>query len=200
MSRKEAGPDGQKMKVWTCQPREVLDALIGKGTYRTDPRKAGLERQFVRAYDWMVEEMEKRIGERPDGVTYPIWAFAVCEGKRRPPDLDGFAAPGTRMVLMELEIPEKDLVLSDFDTWHYVLNDWYYIRCQNKEEWDRQDKEFDALPPQVQRQKKTASWQAVFDTELRDNGEYDINGFQVQATFWELKREYLVAAVPFTAP
>lgn len=188
------------MRVWTCQPEEALRVLLKNGSYRTDPDKADLEEPFRRAYGWLTEQMEKRIGKRPDGVTYPIWAFAVCEGKRQAPDLDGFAVPGTRMVLMELEIPEKDLVLSDFDTWHYVLNDWYYIRCQNKEEWDRKDKEFDALPPQVQRQKKTASWQAVFDTELRDNGEYDINGFQVQATFWEIKKEQLIKVTPFIAP
>lgn len=188
------------MRVWSCQPEEALGTLLETGSYRTDPEKACLEEPFKRAYRWLVREMEKRIGERPDGVTYPIWAFAVCEGKRQAPDLDGFAASGTKMVLMELEVPDKELVLSDFDTWHYVLNDWYYFRCRSREEWDRKDKEFDALPPQVQRQKKTASWQAVFDTELRDNGEYDINGFQVQATFWEIKKEQLIKATPFIAP
>lgn len=39
-------------------------------------------------YDWLVKEMKKRIGDPPEGVSYPVWAWYMWEGCRKKPDLE----------------------------------------------------------------------------------------------------------------
>ena len=55
------------MRLWTIQPEEVWDILREKGVYRCDPDKCELLKidelnpKFGPAYNWLVNQMEKRI-------------------------------------------------------------------------------------------------------------------------------------------
>ena len=89
---------------------------------------------------------------------------------------------------MELKIPEEKVLLSDFDGWHYVLNDWYYSDAKNEKELDRKDEWFDKLPARKKQQVKEKSWQRIFDVTPRQ-GEWDANGESVQACFWSINKE-----------
>ena len=56
------------MKVWTIQPKEVLDEINNKGVYVCDPDKSEISDGMVLdyfkfGYDWIVSEMDKRIQE-----------------------------------------------------------------------------------------------------------------------------------------
>ena len=73
--------------------------------------------------------MKQRIG-KPENkdIVLPIWVWDQREGKRKRRDLrySGYADRGTKMVQIEFEIPLKNVLLSDFDAWHLVLNKYYF--------------------------------------------------------------------------
>ena len=107
------------MILWTIQQEYVYDELIDKGVYRTDESLA-LPYEFAEfkmPYDWLIDKMISLIGNPPAGVKYPVWAWHTWEGKRKRRDLrnSGYGNKGTRLVQMEIEIPDHEVVLTDFD-------------------------------------------------------------------------------------
>ena len=74
------------MILWTIQEEAVYHIIMEKGVYRCAP-----ERIFIPEcryqYDWLVRQMEERIGPSPEGVEYPAWAWYSWEGERKKPDL-----------------------------------------------------------------------------------------------------------------
>jgi len=87
------------MKLWTIQTETVYQLIQDTGVYRCDPYQSvmlqpmddtkigkDLCEQFVSAYDWLVLQMEKRIGPKPQNVFYPVWAWYQF-GNNRKPDL-----------------------------------------------------------------------------------------------------------------
>ncbi len=88
------------------------------------PKHTSLHQPFADAYHWMVSDMSKRIGSLPDGVQYPVWTWYQMDGKRQrhDPRYGGYAPHGTPLILLTIDIDERDVVLSDFDDWHFVLN------------------------------------------------------------------------------
>jgi hypothetical protein len=113
------------------------------------------------------------------------------------PDLrfSNFLEKGTRGVRLEIDIPDEQVVLSDFDKWHYVLNYWYLE--ENEEDGELFDKEIKKrgldyyqqkpLPDPYYHQKIVDSWKRIFDIESRN--EEEKRSLSIQATFWELKLE-----------
>ena len=110
-----------KITLWTIQHADAWVVLERDGVLRADSRRGWTEFRF--AYDWMAEQMGKRIGPPPDGVPVPLWAWYQWEGRRGPRDLrqSGYAPRGTPMVQIEFEIEESQELLSDFDRWNTVL-------------------------------------------------------------------------------
>ena len=81
------------------------------------------------AYDWMVEQMERRLGPRPKPGAYPLWAWYQWDGAaRRRPDLRSSAhvPGGTKAVRIEFEIAEEQIVLSDFSGLACAAQLWLY--------------------------------------------------------------------------
>ena len=102
---------------------------------------------------------------------------------------------------MEIEVPDNDVLLSDFSNWHCVLNggplsDWKKIFKEI--EW--QDKEagrvlkFAEYPEDIQKE-IVKSWEAVFDLDRRDKelGRTHKRNRSIQATLWILKKEYIIS-------
>jgi len=179
------------MKLWTIQPFTLYEKLMQTGTLQCDPENVdfwGFEfDNFRSAYDWIVEQMKIRIGQPPEGVQYPFWAWALVDGKNRKPDLRRtiFNNYIGEYVLIELEIPESDILLSDEENWYYVLNNWYLhdVNCE-EEDWEESRKWFYSLPSDEQQSMKISSWEQIFDKDSPEN-----DWKYVQATFWELKAE-----------
>lgn len=154
------------MRLWSVQTREVYEIIRQKGVYRCDGAKAACMRAlgFGRAYRFLAGVMRQRLGEPPAGVRYPVWAWYRLRGVNKKPDLRwmelvNYSGP---MVCLELEVPAEKVLLSDEELWHFVLNDCYIADDTTEEAWQRQQDEFDALPPEAQRQEKRISWQKVF--------------------------------------
>ena len=94
-------------------------------------------------------------------------------------------------VCIELEVPDEEIVLSDFDAWHFVLNDFCNPQCSSEEEYEQWEKYYDSLSTEEQKKARVESWNEIFDITPHEN-EWNRNGEYIQATFWEIKPEYVV--------
>ena len=67
---------------------------------------------------------------------YPIWFWHQYKNsKSKRPDLreSGLLSKGTKGVLIEFEKPETEILLSDFNLWHFVLNYWHIANNEEQE-------------------------------------------------------------------
>lgn len=188
------------MRLWTIQPEEVYNIVINNGVFRCDPNHNDVEHFFKNSYEWLVKEMEKRIGKKPDNIIFPIWAWHTRYGKHKKPDLrqTGYGLKGKEYILIEIEVPDNQVVLTDYDAWHYVLNDWYLGASTCEEEYDKESEWLDSLDHNTIEIEKKKSWQRIFDISPFQNN-WVSRGQFIQATFWELKKEYIINARKFTA-
>ncbi len=198
------------MYLWSIQEEDVWQIIQETGIFCCDPYKSNmlkpmedeligkkLEPQFEAAYEWLAEQMEQRIGKRPEGVRFPVWAWYKYGGKRKS-DLRkvrwSYGNGGQRFVCLELEVPDDQVLLSDHDEWHAVLNRWPVT--DTEEESDRYDEFLEKADAATAEAFYKENWQRVFDITPFEN-DWKRRGKNVQATFWELKREYVKKARPF---
>lgn len=190
------------MILWTIQPVEVYNQILEKGYYSCVEQKSEfLEiESFKKAYDWYIQKMTLQVGNAPREVKYPVWAWYKRNGKHKKPDLreNGYAKTGTKMVCMEIEISDENVLLSDFDAWHFVLNDYYFSQAASEEEWDKEQDLFDFLPEIKQQEKKEQSWNFIFDVKKENYCELNEKLF-IQATFWILYASQIRKVQFFTA-
>ena len=155
------------MRLWTIQPQEMYESLQQNGIVHCDPsRSSGLtEMNFQSAYDWMCEQMRQKIGPPPEQVTYPIWAWHTLDWKHQKPDLrrTEFCWQPEHSVCLELEIPEEQVLLSDEERWHFVLNNWYLTNATNEADYNQAEAWFDGLSPEEQQNVRQQSWQHIFE-------------------------------------
>lgn len=179
------------MKLWTIQPEEVYNLIMTKGIYRCNGLKSELinEWNYGVAYDWISQQMRNRIGLAPEGVKYPVWAWHTMNFKHKRPDMrkSEFRHIAKPYVLMEIEMPDNDVLLSDEVSWHFVLNDVYYPDAESEEEFDRVYNLYETQSHDIQHQMKHESWNKVLDIGF--HSEYNWRDEYIQATFWELKKE-----------
>jgi hypothetical protein len=186
------------MRVWTIQDKAAYGDLCDKGVLRCDTRLSEYltESSFEKAYGWLASEMKERVGQPPKGVEYPIWAWYLLSSKNVKPDLRRYEFRGYEgeHYIIEAEIPDEDVLLSDEVMWHHVLNDWYIAVNAEKDditpEYEADDVRFDNLPPDEQECEKRRSWEKVFDKNCCP---WDF----VQATFWELRKEQIISVRKF---
>lgn len=121
-----------RVRLWTLQTEAIALALESGTPFVSKPDFEihwGQDRQsawgFRQAYAWMAARMRDRMGPAPQGVEHPVWAWA------RPPSPTQSGAPDLRSMryedanaLIELDVPASSVVLSNFGTWHSVLNGW----------------------------------------------------------------------------
>lgn len=180
------------MIMWTNQPYSVYVQLMERKVFSCDEtQQSNLKDNdnFQIAYCWMVEQMKDKVNFPPSGVKYPIWAWYKQNYAHRPPDFRR-RLDYEDQVCIEIEVPENLVLLSDFEKWHFVLNDWYLPNASGEAEWLQQEQWFDGLSKETQRLYKQKSWQKIFDVTPR-KGEWTANGRDIQGCFWVLKSEYI---------
>lgn len=93
------------MRLVTIQPYEVLEILQSRGRFTCNIPESGMivgeDYGFLAAYDWLVSQMEKRVGTAPIGVEYPICGIATTMITRT----------GTRMVVNMTKSPSISTLL-----------------------------------------------------------------------------------------
>lgn len=187
------------MILWTIQPEELYRRILETGIYICDPQQCSLP-EYSEMYDWLAEQMKARIGNPPDGVVYPVWAWYRNRGKRQKPDLRSERwANGSdreRFVCMEIEVPDAHVLLSDFDAWNIVLNNG--LISETEAEDHELDQIYQTLSPEKQREMKHRNWERVFDISPLDN-DWLRRGWWIQANFWLLTKEMIREVRYFTS-
>lgn len=189
------------MRLWTIQPQIVYEILQSQGVFHCNPKLSDCITQFgfTPYYDWLIQQMRQRIGSPPPGVTHPIWAWHTMDWKHQKPDLRRIEFrnyPGPQ-VCIELEIPDQDVLLSDEERWHIVLNNGYYGDAKTEAEMDTEDAWFESLPQDEQEQLKKKSWEKIFNVNPPYEDSWERRGCYIQATFWELRMEQVVSVRHF---
>ena len=179
------------MILWSIQKKETYETVLKEGVWRCDPEKIFLP-ESRHEYEWLAKEMSLRIGPPPAGVTLPVWAWHTIEGKRKRPDLRkerfGNGVKGDRFVCLTLDIPDEQVLLSDFDAWSVILADG--LISETEEEDDQLYAVYEALPDDEKESMKSSNWERAFNLSPFHN-EWMTRGQYIQATFWELKEGYI---------
>ena len=181
------------MTLWTMQPVQIWNMIQETGVYRCNPAKSSmLELEFTSKYSWLIRQMEKRIGPPPDGVEYPVWAWHTQKWKHTMPDLRSerwsYGSGDEEYTCIEFELPDNQVLLSDFDAWCIILNDG--LPGESEAESDRMDAYYDTLTPDEQEAFKNENWQGAFDLTPMDN-DWMTRGRWIQATVWKLRKEMI---------
>ena len=137
------------MRLVTIQDSAAYDELCVTGVLRCNPKFAEwlCEDEFRISYDWLAEQMALRVGKPPEDVVYPIWAWYLLDGKPAKVDLrkTEFNNYQGEHYALTIEIPDEQVLLSDEENWHYVLNNWFICGAKNEAEYDRAEAWFDSL-------------------------------------------------------
>lgn len=174
------------MRLWTIQSKDAFNKMQKTGLLRADEEHLLFDRDLKDSYLWMSDQMSKRIGPPPSGVRFPVWAWYQWEGIRKRPDMRHHCRGSNKeeeIVLLTIEVPDDQVLLSDFDYWHFVLND-----CEMIYPFDF-DKKYSE-------EEKKKSWEQIFDYQCTFERE-EHNDLSTQATMWEIKKEWVIKVEHF---
>jgi len=181
------------LTLWTIRHRDEFSILMRDGVLRAD--EAQVDKGFHLAYQWMGKQLAKNT-EPPSGCVYPLWAWWRWQGSQRPmPDLrSGAHLPkGTPGVRIEFTIELSEVLLSDFDAWHAVLNKHYY--APDEASYNKYLRITKGKSDHEIRKINEESWENIFVRKLHDVEKT----FSIQAVFWELKKTQISNVKYFTA-
>ena len=136
-----AAPD-TTVRVYTLQHAAAWEAATARGYLTGEPLYA--EPYFMRSYGWMRFQMSERL--TAFSGDFPIWAWLKRPNMRQ---WHFDKEPG---VMIVADVPLARLLLSDYDAWHAVLNNWWV--SISEEEDDRFEK--DGVIP-------SETWPRIFD-------------------------------------
>jgi hypothetical protein len=197
------------MILWTIQTLSAWKMLQSRGRLHTI--RSCMEDHFRPAYRWMKGQMRQRLGQPPFAACFPLWAWFQWHGcNKRRPDLrfSGHLPCGETGVLIEFHAEESEVLLSDFELWHYVLNYWYLPHSNEDEA------RFDAIlvslaantPSEVPTSNQAfhadvrKSWEQIFDIHWsRPDIASEFTQKQIQATLWRLNRNQVKNRTIFKA-
>lgn len=170
------------MQYWTIQTVEAWNQAQALGFLKGNPEYVWQE--FMRSYRWMISQMKQRM-PRYDGE-FPVWLWT---GR---PDLrfSGRLAKGQRGVLLEVRLEADDVLISDFQAWHMVLNDHFLALTEREEEL--YDNGALALT-------KEESWERIFDYEFLQTHDCWSGEQELQAVAGTISLDKLKLLKEFTA-
>lgn len=177
-------PAPDRQLLWTIQSEAAYREFENTGILRANDNFLFCEDDFLFAYDWISQQMRQRIGEPPESVRYPIWAWYQWEGKRKRRDLrcSGYAMRGTPMVQITFEAAPSTFLLSDFDKWHNILAMQYVAR--DERDWEH----FYAANPKPQQPDVEPSWNRIFALDqYTPDWDSDPDRQCIQATLWQIE-------------
>lgn len=134
------------MKFWTIQHIDSWNNAIEKGYL--EGNCSYISEEFLDSYLWMMEQMSKCLANYQGN--YPTWLWL------KKPDLrqSGYLNKKDLGVLLEVELNEDEVLVSDFMAWHIVLNNHFLAMTEEEDEL------FDAGKLSMT---KEESWTRIFD-------------------------------------
>lgn len=202
------------MKSWTIINQAQYNYLSRYGFLKADGRRVWTE--FKESYHWLVERMEEKIGPSPNDVLYPMWSYVQWRGKNRiKPDIRTlrYTVGNGMFYRLELEIPESRMVLTNYDEWHFVLNQSYISWneaeesiFEKKEMYEKKLKQINGFYDYKQysnelKSEVVNSWERIFDLRSFRDTEWlgPLDDITIQATFWKLYKSDIVKIDKFTS-
>ncbi len=174
------------MLLWTIQSEAAYKSLEKYGTLTSDVSNVW-EESFIPAYNWMRKQMTNKIGKAPNEHCYPIWAWYQWEGLRKRPDMRkhtrSFNHTKEKIYLLTLDVPDEEVLLSDFDNWHYVLGNWGLVYPYEDRVYTQEEKE--------------ESWHHIFDITCSFDPTHNQMSLSTQATMWQIKKEWVIRTEEF---
>jgi hypothetical protein len=192
------------MRLYHYMNADAYEAMIREGRITGAPDHSPFP-EFAMAYRWLTDVMRSRLGEPPSGChpEWPVFTWAIHTGLS--PLAYDFeqSFPGgddcdDSSFLIGFDVPEGQYLLSDFDDWHFVLNNWYLpsvgssvyesedgnafealCKLHDRDPWG-----YDGKPPvpQVEAMRRS-NWERIVQHPY-ENG-------SAQATLWELRADWV---------
>lgn len=192
------------MRLWTIQTDKAYQRLTANGQLIADA--ALCDPDFAQPYKWMLGQMKRRLRSKEPVPHAALWAWSSWDPpSRKRPDLRarGHLEPGKPGYRIELDVHPNDVLLSDFNLWHYVLNYWYVPTCeQDSNLFDSVHNphrySWDHLPSPTMHELIVESWERIFDLDWSDDY---VTGppmeRSVQATLWRIDGSMIRSAQRF---
>lgn len=196
------------MRLWTIQSAAAWQALQQHGILRCDP--AYSDPDWAEAYAWLVAQVRQRIGQ-PAICQALLWAWYQWNTVHTPrPDLrtTSLLPRGMKGVRLEVEIDESQVVLSDFELWHYVLNGSYLAESEADDEAFYAELHAQGYAPATPlpllnpalATKIRTSWLHIFDLDWAPPDIADPRSAKsIQAVVWEVTLQQVRRVKEFTA-
>lgn len=164
-------------KFYTWQNKDVWENAQKVGALSAS--KEAVSNSSVSAYEWMVREMQHKIGFRGD--KYPIWLWTNLKDAHD--ETQNAILLGQNVVLLEATLSEDDVVLSDRLGWTVVLQGEYLAMNEEEEEQvSRGDSKLN----------NSETWRRIFDLKRMQQSELWGGDQQyIQATSFDIPIEQL---------
>jgi hypothetical protein len=195
------------MRIWTIQTAAAWDYLNEHGRLQaTRQHQSG---DWPEAYEWMHDQLTERVGAPPHPDAAPLWGWYqwASEAQKRP-DLRAvrhYWKPLGQYVLIECELPDAAVMLSDFDAWHIILNNQYVsISDEDEETYLAARRQYDLQPSEgLAEHLRTAfyrSWERIIDMDaLAEPDWHAMEKKSIQACFWKLDLDQVKSYRLFTS-
>lgn len=189
----------KNMILWTILDEKAWEHLQKNGNLVSSIKYIE-EESWIPAYNWIADQMKKRLGPPPIKDCSPVWAWYQW-GERKRPDLRaGHLLKNQRGVRIEFECHETSALLSDYDLWHFVLNYWYLSKSEADDEAFSAELEKHGLslfrtrplPHPEYHEKIVRSWDKIFATDwIEPHLTFSQEQKYIQATVWQLRIEQI---------
>lgn len=173
------------MKFWSIQTKEAWNKAL-ENDYLEGNKDFICDESFRVSYDWLKKQMDKRLSNYKN--EQPIWLWLKRPDMRE----SAHAEKGTEIVRLTLELAEEDVLLSDFERWHYILNNEY---CVNN------DLEDSLLEQHLFTIPKEETWLRIFEKPTLDSLDYWGTAEQqvLQGTTGRVAMENIISVEHFIA-
>lgn len=190
------------MKLYTFQRMHVWDTLCELGYYHPfdlfnydEFLNQDLKDNwgFSQSYIWLREKMIENGIEYTASNSHLIWAWYHWAGnKKKIPDKRYASVydyyKNQAYIMLELDIPDERVCLSDYNLWEWVLNYWYADKTRKASDFEKQYDYYRNKPlPEEGDILIRNTWNHVFDLDkARNILAIPKKDQYIQATFFEL--------------
>ena len=181
--------------LWTNLSAAAWDELQSRGVLQAPWARSEID--FRPAYLWMAAQMRQRLGPPPRPGICPLWAWLQIDTpkpRQRRPDLRerGHIPAGSQGFRVEFVVPAEQVLLSDFQLWHHVLNHFHLPRDEAEDlafeeefgdlhlSW-QEPEPLDPLQKKARRRIRR-SWDHIFELEQHQHPAQ-----QIQACLWQVE-------------
>lgn len=118
----------EKVRIWSFQSTEAWKTAKERGYFAGDERFIDEDDfDWLTPYRWMRDQMAERLPEFSGD--YPVWAYLARPNLRQ---WRRFEKPTVKIVA---EVPRARMLISDYDSWHCVLNSSPFTMTEEEDDW-----------------------------------------------------------------